>query len=325
MSRILVVGGAGYIGSHVVRSFLDKEYDVAVYDNMSSGCVENLFQEAAFINGDILNYEQLSQTMRTGFDGVVHLAAFKAAGESMIKPEKYSINNITGTLNILNSLSETGIKNIVFSSSAAVYGNPEYVPVDEKHPVNPINYYGFTKLEIERFLDWYGRLKGINYAALRYFNAAGYDIKGRISGLERNPANLLPVLMEVAAGIRQRLSIFGDDYDTPDGTCIRDYVHVNDLASAHVLAMEYLFKNQSITLNLGSENGISVKEMLDVSRQVTGQEIPADITSRRLGDPEKLVASSEKAQAILGWKAEYSDAFNLVKSTWDVYNKIKRA
>ena len=325
MKSILVIGGAGYIGSHVCRAFLDKQYSVTVYDNMSSGCRENLFPEAAFIKGDILDYDFLRDSMKRGFDCLVHLAAFKAAGESMIMPEKYSVNNITGTINILNSACETNVKNIVFSSSAAVFGNPEYIPLDEKHPVNPINYYGFTKLEIERFLEWYSKLKNINYAALRYFNAAGYDVKGRISGLEKNPANLLPVVMEVAAGMRKDFSIFGNDYDTPDGTGIRDYVHVNDLADAHVLAFEYIsHKNQSVTLNLGSESGISVKEILDTARSVTNHPIPAVITARRPGDPSKLVASAKEAYKILGWKAQYSDVKTLVESTWNVYKMVKK-
>jgi UDP-glucose 4-epimerase len=308
-ASMLIIGGAGYIGSHVAREFLDRGHAVTVYDNFSSGLKENLFPEARFVYGDILDYAKLRDTMRAGFDGLVHLAAFKAAGESMIKPEKYSVNNITGTLNILNAAAETGVRAIVFSSSAAVFGDPQYIPLDEKHPVQPINYYGFTKLEIERFLDWYDRLKGIRYAALRYFNAAGYDVKERISGLEKDPANLLPIVMETAAGMRSSLSIFGNDYDTPDGTCVRDYVHVNDLAAAHVLAYGYISgKNESVVLNLGSENGISVKEMVDVGRAVTGQPIIANIAARRPGDPSKLVASSLKAHELLGWTGQGASA-----------------
>lgn len=232
--NVLAVGGAGYIGSHVVRALLDRGHKVTVFDNLSSGDRENLFTDAAFIHGDILNYEQIRQALKGGIDAFIHLAAFKAAGESMIIPEKYSLNNINGTINLLNAAMDIGVKKMVFSSSAAIYGEPKYLPVDESHPVEPQNYYGFTKLEIERFLQWYDRLKGLRYAALRYFNAAGYDVDQRIHGLERKPENLLPVVMETAAGIRSQLSIFGDDYETEDGTCIRDYVHVNDLADAHV-------------------------------------------------------------------------------------------
>jgi UDP-glucose 4-epimerase len=320
--KILVVGGAGYIGSHVTRALLDSKYRVTVYDNLSSGCRENLFSDAEFIEGDILDSTNLVKVAKRGFDGLVHLAAFKAAGESMTKPEKYSVNNLTGTINLINACCEAGIKRIVFSSSAAVYGEPVYVPIDEKHPVNPENYYGYTKLEIERMLGWYDRLKGIRFAALRYFNAAGYDVAGRISGLERNPANLLPIIMEVAVGTRKTLDIYGDDYPTEDGTCIRDYVHVSDLADAHVKAFDYINAyDESLTVNLGSETGISVKVMVDAARSITGKPIPATVVSRRPGDAAKLVASSSEAHKILHWKAQFSDVKTLIESTWKAYLK----
>jgi UDP-glucose 4-epimerase len=291
---------------------------------MSSGCRENLFGDAAFIEGDILNPAALADAMGGGFDALIHLAAFKAAGESMIRPEKYSVNNIAGTINILNCAAAAGVKAIVFSSTAAVYGEPRYLPMDEGHPLNPENYYGFTKLEIERLLGWYDRLKGIRYAALRYFNAAGYDAAGRVAGLERDPANLLPIIMEVAAGAREKLEIFGDDWDTPDGTCIRDYVHVSDLAEAHALALERLLdKGRSLTVNLGSENGISVKSMLETARKITGRPIPSVISNRRAGDPARVVASSSKAHEVLGWKAKHSDVETLIESTWKVYENAK--
>jgi UDP-glucose 4-epimerase len=318
--KVLVIGGAGYIGSHVVCALLENGHSVTVFDNMSSGCQENLFKDASFIKGDILDTESLLAAMNHGFDGMIHLAAFKAAGESMIKPEKYSVNNITGTLNILNMACEAGIKNIVFSSSAAVYGEPQYCPIDELHPVNPENYYGFTKLEIERFLAWYDKLKSLRYAALRYFNAAGYDPQGRVHGLERNPANLLPIVMEVASGKRDHLDLYGNDYPTPDGTCIRDYVHVSDLAFAHVSALSHIAKtDSSILVNLGSENGISVTEMVEVARRITGKPIPVTVQGRRAGDPAKLVASAKKAQEILGFKAKYSAVEMLIESTWKAY------
>jgi UDP-glucose 4-epimerase len=326
--NILVIGGAGYIGSHVARELLDRGHQVAVFDNLSSGLRENLFKDAAFIHGDILRYEQLVAALREGFaggtaDAVVFLAAFKAVGESMVKPEKYSVNNIVGTVNLLNAASETRLKYIIFSSSAAVYGEPEYLPIDEKHPTKPENYYGFTKLEIEKFLGWYDRLKGIRYASLRYFNAAGYDVKGRIKGLEQNPSNLLPVIMEAASGMRGELQIFGDDYDTPDGTCIRDYIHVSDLARAHALALDCIAKTgKSIVCNLGSETGSSVKEVLETARRVTGKPIPARIVGRRPGDPARLTASASLARELLGWKAEHSDLDTLVKTSWEVYKEI---
>lgn len=321
--HILAVGGAGYIGSHVVRALIDKGHKVTVFDNLSTGDRGNLFPEAEFVYGDIMNFEQLRQAFKKNIDAFIHLAAFKAAGESMIVPEKYSINNICGSINLLNAATETGVNKMVFSSSAAVYGEPKYVPVDEKHPVQPENYYGFTKLEIENFLHWYDRLKGLKFAALRYFNAAGYDVHGRIHGLERKPENLLPIVMETAAGIRPKMSIFGDDYDTPDGTCIRDYVHVNDLADAHVKALEYIAdKNCSLTVNLGSETGISVKEMIQKAREITGKTITAVIAPRRQGDAAKMVASSKVAGKILGWKARFSDVESLISSTWKIYKDL---
>ncbi|MEW5815472.1 MAG: UDP-glucose 4-epimerase GalE [Spirochaetota bacterium] len=318
--KILIIGGAGYIGSHVTRALLDLGHTATVYDNMSSGKMENLFPESDFVAADILDFSTLLDTAKRGFEAIIHLAAFKAAGESMLKPEKYAVNNITGTINILNVAAEAGIKYIVFSSSAAVYGEPAYLPMDEKHPTNPENFYGFTKLEIERLLSWYEKLKGIKYSALRYFNAAGYDRKERIRGLEQNPANLLPVIMEVAAGKREKLFIFGCDYPTKDGTGIRDYIHVTDLASAHIKSLEYLLRtNTSLTVNLGSETGLSVIEILECARTITGRPIPAEFTERRPGDPAKLVASSREALRLLGWKAEQSSVESLVASSWNVY------
>ncbi|MBQ0162639.1 MAG: UDP-glucose 4-epimerase GalE [Treponema sp.] len=320
--KVLVIGGAGYIGSHVVKELMAKGHKVTVFDNLSSGLKQNLFKENGFIKGDILKKKDLDKAFSKGFDAFIHLAAFKAAGESMIKPEKYSVNNITGTLNILNSAVEHDCKYMVFSSSAAVFGEPQYLPIDEDHPKNPENYYGFTKLKIEEFMGWYNKLKGLKFAALRYFNAAGYDVDGILYGLEQNPANLLPIVMEVACGMREKMKIFGNDYDTRDGTCIRDYVHVNDLASAHVKALEYITsKNESLTVNLGSETGTTVTEMVEAARRITGHSIPADYVERRAGDPATLVASAKKAEQLLGWKAKYSDVDTLIDSTYKAYKK----
>ena len=323
--NILIIGGAGYIGSHVVREFLDQGHKVTVFDNLSSGLRENLFPEAKFIHGTIMDYSGLLSVCRDAdskFDAAVHLAAFKAAGESMTKPEKYSLNNINGTVHILNALVESGIKYLVFSSSAAVYGEPEYTPMDEKHPTRPENYYGFTKLEIERIMYWYDKIKGLRCAMLRYFNAAGYDVKGRIGGLEQNPSNLIPVTMETAIGMRPEMRIFGDDYDTPDGTCIRDYIHVNDLATGHAAALNYISKNdKSLIVNLGSENGSSVKEIVEAARRITGRKINAPMSSRRPGDPARVTASSKLAHELLGWKAKYSDVETLIKTSWQAYEK----
>jgi len=324
--KILVVGGAGYIGSHVARECLDSGHSVTVYDNLSSGSKGNLFPEASFVEGDILDYSALLSAMRGGYDALVHLAAFKAAGESMLKPEKYSLNNLNGTVNILNAALEAGVGRVVFSSSAATYGEPKYLPIDERHPTEPENYYGFTKLEIERILGWYDRLKGLRFAALRYFNAAGYDVRGRISGLERNPANLIPVVMEAACGMRPEVQVFGNDYGTKDGTGVRDYVHVSDLARAHVAALEWIAKNdRSLTVNLGSEEGLSVLEIVEAARRVTGRPVPAKIVGRRPGDPAKLVASSALAKETLGWEARHSDVETLVRTTWEAYRRAGKA
>jgi UDP-glucose 4-epimerase len=318
--NVLVIGGAGYIGSHVARELLDRGHRAAVFDNLSSGLRENLFPDAAFIYGDIMDYQALRRAASGNFDALIYLAAFKAAGESMIAPEKYSLNNISGAVNILNAASEAGIKNIVFSSSAAVYGEPEYVPIDEEHPKNPANYYGFTKLEIERFLDWYDRLRDIHYVSLRYFNAAGYDTKGRIKGKELNPANLVPIIMEAAAGIRKEVQVFGDDYETPDGTCLRDNIHVSDLAAAHALALDYLAENRrSLTVNLGTGTGVSVLEMIEAARRITGREIPAKTAARRPGDPAKLTASAALAYERMNWRAEHSDIDTIIRTSWELY------
>lgn len=318
--KVLVIGGAGYIGSHVALELMEAGHEVVVYDNLSSGTMDNVFKGERFIQGDIMDAGMLTKTLAEGYDGVIHLAAFKAAGESMTAPEKYASNNISGTINILNAMSAAGTRHIVFSSSAAVYGETEYLPVDEKHPTRPENFYGFTKLEVERFLVWYDKLKGMRYSALRYFNAAGYDVRGRVHSRERNPANLLPVIMETAAGMRSELRVFGNDYPTKDGTGVRDYVHVNDLAVAHVAALERMAKtDESLIVNLGSEEGLSVLEIVEAARRITGKPIPVKIEERRPGDPARLVASSALAAEKLGWKATHSDVDSLVSSSWNVY------
>lgn len=319
--RIAVVGGAGYIGSHTTRELLDRGHEVAVLDNLSSGLRSNLFAEAEFFEGDVLDTNFLEKSFGMfNPEGVVHLAAFKAAGESMTNPEKYSINNINGSLNLLNACTAAKVQYFVFSSSAAVYGAPRYLPMNEKHPTEPENYYGFTKLAIENFLAWYDKLRGLRYASLRYFNAAGYDTAGRIIGLEKNPANLIPVVMEVAAGKRSSMQIFGDDYATPDGTGVRDYVHVNDLARAHALAFDRLKSHSSsLVVNLGVNSGFSVKEVIAMTEEITNRKVTHAIVGRRAGDPAEVVADPTQALEILGWKAECSDLRTLLKTTWNAY------
>lgn len=320
--KILVIGGAGYIGGHVVRELMKNGHKVTVFDNLETGLRQNLFPENEFIYGNILIPSDLDSAFSKEYDAFIHMAALKAAGDSMIYPEKYAEHNITGSINIINAALKHNCKMMVFSSSAAIFGEPKYLPIDEEHPKNPENFYGFTKLELENILGWYSKVKGLRFAALRYFNAAGYDVDGELFGLEQNPANLLPVIMETAVGKRKEMKIFGDDYDTPDGTCIRDYVHVSDLATAHVKALEYISTHdENLKLNLGSETGISVKEMVEAARRITGKEIPAEIVERRAGDPSNLYATSKLAHEKLGWYAQYSDIDSLIKTTWLAYKK----
>lgn len=317
--KVLVIGGAGYIGSHVVRALLKNDFAVTVYDNLSTGQECNLFADAQFIRGDILDFQMLRQTMSEGYDAVVHLAAKKSVGESMDNPQKYALNNLNGSVNIFNAMIETGIKNVVFSSSAAVFGMPQYIPVDEQHPVCPINFYGYTKLKIEELMDWYSRLKDFHYIALRYFNAVGYAADGSIKGREKNPQNLLPIVMEVATGKRQKMQVFGNDYDTPDGTCVRDYIHVEDLASAHVAAIRQLLQNgDSHVINLGTNKGTSVLEIIAAAERVTGRKITYEFAPRRVGDPAILVATNQKAQKVLNWQPEYVNINEIIQTTWNL-------
>ena len=319
MSKVLVIGGAGYIGSHVVKELLANSFDVTVFDNLSTGCKENLFPEADFIQADILDEKNLDYALKQNIDAVIHLAAKKAVGESMENPQKYSINNLIGTINILNAMLNNNVKHIVFSSSAAVYGIPQYLPLDENHPINPMNFYGYTKAVIEDLLEWYSKLKDFNYIALRYFNAVGYAADESIKGKEKNPQNLLPIIMETATGKRESFSIFGNDYDTPDGTCLRDYIHVSDLASAHVLAIKRLISDkQSYRINLGTEKATSVKEMVEATENIIGKKLNYNYTPRREGDPAVVLAKAELAEKILGWKAKYTNIADIIQTTWNI-------
>jgi len=311
--NILVVGGAGYIGSHVTYGLCDQGYKVTVVDNLSSGFIDNIDKRVDFIEDSFIN---LSDNVLKNIDCVIHLAALKAAGESMENPVKYSELNIINSIKLINLCIKNNVKNFIFSSSAAVYGFPQYLPLNEKHPLNPINYYGFTKLMIEQQLLWYNQLKGLNVACLRYFNAAGYDVKGRVRNKENNPQNLLPIVMEVAAGLRERINVFGNDYDTPDGTCLRDYIHVNDLAIGHVKAIEMLPNNGKIITNLATGNSYSVLDVINKSSQITNKEIKYSIVERREGDPDKLFASSNN---ILNYSNKYSDLETIISSMWNIY------
>lgn len=317
--KVLVIGGAGYIGSHVQKQLLEEGFDVAVFDDLSTGSEINLLPQTEFIRGSILDKDALNEAMGRHIDGVVHLAAKKAVGESMLCPEIYAENNICGSLNILNAMAANGVRHIVFSSSAAVYGMPQYIPVDEKHPIRPINYYGYTKAAIEENMRWYSQLGKLNYAALRYFNAVGYAADGSIRGKEKNPQNLMPIIMEAATGKREKFSIFGNDYDTPDGTCIRDYVHVSDLAKAHTLALKKLAAdNVSFAVNLGTGKGTSVKEIVDAAEKVIGKKLNYDYAPRRAGDPAILTAGAGLARELLGWQPEYTDVEKIIQTVWNL-------
>lgn len=317
--KILVIGGAGYIGSHVQKQLLEEGFDVVVFDDLSTGSEINLLPKTEFIRGCILDKDALNVAMGRNIDGVVHLAAKKAVGESMLCPEIYAENNICGSINVLNAMVTYGVRHIVFSSSAAVYGIPQYIPVNEKHPICPINYYGYTKAIIEENMRWYAQLGKLDYAALRYFNAVGYAADGSIRGKEKNPQNLMPVIMEVAIGKREKFSIFGNDYDTPDGTCIRDYVHVSDLAKAHTLALRKLVTdNASFTVNLGTGKGSSVREVVEAAEKVIGQKLNYDYAPRRAGDPAILTASANQAKEFLGWQARYTDVEEIIQTIWNL-------
>ena len=318
--KILVTGGAGYIGSHVVYELIDQGHDVTILDDMSLGLEENIDPRSIFVQGSTHSDSDLDSVLSVGFDGIIHLAAWKAAGESMIDPAKYAHNNLMGTINLLNACDRHGIKRFVFSSTSSVYGNPEYIPIDENHPTEPISYYGETKLQVEKNLKWFSELKGIRFGVLRYFNAAGYDIKGRIKGRERNALNLIPIAMEVAAGIREKMQVFGDNYDTHDGTGVRDYIHVSDLAIAHMKALNYISENdKDLLVNLATGEGHSVLDVINKSKEVSGKDIPFDIVGRRAGDPAIVVAVSNRANKVLDWSTKYSDLDTLIRTAWDVY------
>ena len=318
---VLVVGGAGYIGSHVVKALRDAGKSPVVFDNLSNGLRENLLPGIPFILGDTLKPEQLESAMK-GVDSIIHMAALKAAGESMAEPEKYAENNISGTINLLNAATAAKVKYFVFSSSAAVYGEPQYLPLDESHPTAPMNFYGYTKLAIENLLRWYSQLRGLRFSSLRYFNAAGYDVDGELNGLEHEPNNLLPIVLETIVGRRKKVEVFGTDYDTRDGSCIRDYIHVSDLAEAHLKALDYLkHENQDLVINLGTSNGLSVLEIMQIAREVSGQEFNYTLGPRRVGDPAVVLAKAELAEELLDWKPRHSDAKSLLETTLRAYRQ----
>lgn len=313
--KVLVTGGAGYIGSVVSEQLVNDGHEVVVYDNLSKGHRDAVVEGARFVEGDLLDADKLRQTLNdSGTEAVIHMAAYSLVGESVQAPATYYGNNVVAGLVLLDVMHECGVKRIVFSSTAATYGEPESQPIFETAPANPTNPYGETKLTFEKALHWYEQAYGIRYASLRYFNAAGASEK---CGEDHDPeTHIIPITLQVAAGTRTHVEIYGDDYPTDDGTCIRDYIHVVDLARAHILALDVLGKRSAI-YNLGcGGDGYSVREVIDTARRVTGKEIPVRIGPRRLGDPAVLIASSDKIKSELGWQPQFQDLGIIVESAW---------
>ena len=323
--KVVIIGGAGYIGSHVVLDAAERGYDITVFDDLSTGCIENINENVEFIHGSTLCNSDLSKLFKAKkYDAVVHLAASKAAGESILEPARYARNNIIGGQNVINACSDYDVKIIIFSSSAAVYGLPQYKQIDEYHPLNPTNYYGQTKLHIEESLKWFSKLKAIKYASLRYFNAAGYDLKKRVKSLEINPQNLIPKVMEVAIGRGTQVAVYGNNYNTKDGTGVRDYIHVSDLAKAHIDSINYIFNNkENLTINLGNEIGYSVLDVINKSSEISEKKIEYRIEARREGDIGSLIANTDLAKKLINWKPRYSDLDTIVNSTWEIYKTFK--
>ncbi len=315
---ILVTGGAGYIGSHCVRELLAQGFEVAVVDNLQTGHRDAVDPRALFFRGDIRDSVFLGRVLdAVKPEAVIHFAAFSLVGVSMQQPLVYYNNNVHGSESLLTAMHEHGVHKIVFSSTAAVYGEAKTDKITETCPTEPTNTYGETKLAIEKMMKWCDRAYGMKYIALRYFNVAGADASGEIGEDHSPETHLIPIILQVPLGRREKLSVFGDDYDTPDGTCIRDYIHVSDLARAHVLALRRLLDGgESDVFNLGNGNGFSVLEMLEAARRVTGHPIPAAIEARRAGDPARLVASSDKAREILGWTPEYDSVEKIIADAW---------
>lgn len=320
---VLVAGGAGYIGSHAVHQLLDQGKQPVVIDNLRTGHKASLPKGAVFYEGDIRDREFMKSVFRRKrIKQVLMFAAHSLVGESMEKPLEYYDNNVFGTQVLLETMVEFGVRDIVFSSTAAVYGEPAEVPIKENAPTMPESPYGETKLGMENMMKWSGAAHGLRYVSLRYFNVAGARLNGRVGEDHRPETHLVPIILQAALGQREAITIFGDDYPTRDGTCIRDYVHVEDLISAHLQALDYLQKGgSSDVFNLGSNEGFSVKEMIETARQVTGRDIPEQRGERRPGDPARLIASSEKAKKVLGWEPKRTDVENIIRDAWNWHRK----
>ena len=316
---VLVLGGAGYIGSHTVDRLVDQGQDVVVVDSLVTGHRAAVNDKAKFYQGDLADQDFMRKvfTENPEIDAVIHFAAYSLVAESMKKPLKYFDNNTAGMIKLLEVMNEFDIKNIVFSSTTATYGIPEKMPIMESDPQDPINPYGESKLMMEKIMRWADEAYGTKFVALRYFNVAGAKPDGSIGEDHGPETHLIPIVLQVAQGKRDKLQIFGDDYNTPDGTNVRDYVHPFDLADAHILAVDYLRKgNESNAFNLGSSTGFSNLEIVEAARKVTGKEIPAEIAPRRGGDPDSLIASSDKAREILGWKPQFDNIERIIETAW---------
>ncbi|MDG0871626.1 UDP-glucose 4-epimerase GalE [Paenibacillus thiaminolyticus] len=314
---VLVTGGAGYIGSHTVAELLDRGEEVVVVDSLETGHADAVLGGTLHV-GDIRDKAFLEGVFQQHkFDAVIHFAAYSLVGESMSNPAKYYDNNVHGTLVLLEVMQQFGVKRIVFSSTAATYGEPERTPIEETFATNPTNVYGETKLTMERMMRWFDQVHGIRYVSLRYFNAAGAHESGRIGEDHQPETHLVPIVLETALGKRSEIAVFGSDYPTHDGTCIRDYIHVSDLADAHLLAVDYLRKDGASEIcNLGSGNGFSVLEVIRTAERVTGLTIPTALRDRRAGDPAVLIASAGKAKAVLGWQPKRDNMEMIIESAW---------
>ena len=319
MMNILLTGGAGYIGSHTVRELERAGFNPVVYDDLSTG-FEFLIKGRTLVKGDMADEEMVSFALKQhNIDAVIHFAGFIAAGESVIDPHKYYKNNVAGTINLLNAMVKSNVKNIVFSSTCAVYGDPVKLPLTEDHPKNPVNPYGMTKFFIEKILEDYDRAYGLRHINLRYFNASGADLYDKTIGESHNPeSHLIPLVLEAALGHRDNIQIFGTDYDTPDGTCIRDYIHVSDLAIAHILAILKLKETgRSDYYNVGTGNGYSVKEIIETTKRITGLDINVIEKERREGDAVTLIADSGKIKKDLKWEPKHSALDTIIKSAFE--------
>lgn len=316
--RLLVLGGAGYIGSHTALELIKKGHEVIVVDNLVTGYEKAVPDKAVFYQGDIRNFDFLDNLFKTEkIDAVIHFAAYSLVGESVTNPLKYYDNNLYGTKVLLEAMIKNNVNKIVFSSTAATYGEPENIPILESDRTCPTNPYGETKLAMEKMFHWASKAHGLSYVSLRYFNACGADATGQIGEAHNPESHLIPLVLQVPNGKRESVSIYGTDYDTPDGTCIRDYIHVTDLAEAHILAVEYLANGgESDIFNLGNGVGYSVREVIETARNVTGHPIPATEVPRRAGDPARLVASGEKAKRVLGWEPKIKQLDEIIASAW---------